>query len=219
MTGGPWLPLGAIGVAALVSILALPGARKKRPSWRAGHWIALRVGMDAASAYVVFRLGAEWVPGADPLPLMLVAGLSGPAILRTQVSFLTNSHQLKHYGPATMYGWMQRNLDNRIDEISSAEQSRWVSRALPVIERLGIDTIRTQVESYLRGLDKLSREQLNRELLYLRQVAEDPTDHSTKCRSIVQRLLDRGDHTMLRSLEKEGGRLAAVPASKPVQAP
>ncbi|GIG88107.1 hypothetical protein [Plantactinospora endophytica] len=218
MTAELWAPAGASGIAAVISVINLTTARKKMPSWHALHWVVLRIAVDALASLAVYHLLATQLPDVDWLPLMLVAGLSGPALLRTQISFMANDQRLTHYGPASVYGRLQKALDAAIDDVSSTQQSQWLSNsALPLIERLELDRIRTRVEHYLKGLDRLTEAQQSRELRYLHDVVNDNTDHRSKCRTIVQRLLDTGGRRLVRSLMREGAR--ASEGSEVVPAP
>src|SRR6266545_6493323 len=162
--GGGWIAPVAAGVlATLLGLVELASARKKGLSYRALHWILLRLLIDGATGALAYAVlvtafeGLKWFKGAWPV---VVDGLAGPALLRSQLALLGSGESSPAYGPANVYRRVQKEVDRNIDEFGSIAQSRWVnSKVLPTTRALSLDEIMNRTDSYLSSLDRLTTEQ------------------------------------------------------------
>ena len=206
---GSWISPVAAGVlATLLGLVELASARKKALSHRALHWILLRLLIDGATAALAYAVlitafeGLKWFKGAWPV---VVAGLAGPALLRSQLALLGSGEESRTYGPANVYRRVQKVVDEAIDEIGSVAQSEWVNRkVLPSIRILSLTDMMHRADSYLNSLDRLTTEKYKEEITFIKvTIAEQATSEDAKRRAIVQRLLDGGSRRFVRSLMKD----------------
>src|SRR2546430_12524957 len=90
-------PALAGGTAACIALVEMCAARRKAPTWRAAHWILIRLGLDAGAAALAYPIvllvvrTPPWFRGPWPIA---VAGAAGYAILRGQ--FAVQTGQQKH---------------------------------------------------------------------------------------------------------------------------
>jgi hypothetical protein len=207
--GRGWIaPVAAAVLAAVLGLIELASARKKPLSFRALHWLVLRLLIDGATAALAYAVlvsafeGLKWFRGAWPV---VVAGLAGPALLRSQLSLIGSGEESRAYGPANVHRRVQRLVDHAIDDIGSVAQSRWIHRkVLPAISGTSLNEIRNRTEVYLKSLDRLTTAQYTKHMDFIdATVAEAGTSEDAKRRAVVQRLLDSGSQRFVRSLMKE----------------
>jgi len=197
-------------LSALISYLELHIAHKKSPAWQARWWIALRLAVDGSTgafAYTVLTevlSGLKWFSGPWPI---LVSGLAGPALLRSQLALLGSGLEDVSLGPANVYCRIRAAIDFEIDNIGSAAQEEWLSSALTYINLVPVPDICRRTESYLRGLDSLNGEQVQAEIKYLREVISDRSISTyDRIGYVMQHLLDIGGRRFVENLIDEGQR-------------
>jgi hypothetical protein len=198
-------PLLACLFAALVSLVELTARQKKSIPLRATHWVILRLAIEggtAAFAYAVLLAvfaGLPWIAGAWGV---LVAGLAGPALLRSQLALLGSGQESSYYGPATSYQRLQKWINEAIDDISSVNQSAQVLAGMDRIGQIPFDTVANCFELYVRALERLSVEQRENELLFLESVRKDTVTDQQKIAVLIFHLIDLGGRRQVRQLAK-----------------
>ncbi|WP_157250827.1 hypothetical protein [Nonomuraea typhae] len=220
--GWTWIPhVSAAGLAIILSGVELFAARRKPPSIKAAHWICYRFACDGSTAVLAFVLlgaaleGLKWFTGPWPV---LLAGLVGPALLRSQLAILGSGSENSYYGPAKVYARLQGYINQQIDDIGSVEQSRWVRRcAVPQLCKVPLSEVRECVVTYLNGLDRMSAAERKKTIAALDGTVDDPNfSHQEKVGAIVALLIDVGGRRQVKMLMKaEFGEAAENPAPAP----
>lgn len=191
-------------LAGALCLCELFNASRKPPALRACGWILVLVGFDVAAGLLVYAVlvetlkGLTWFVGAWPV---LLAGLCGPALLRSQLALLGSGQETSYHGPAVRYRRVQKQIELKIDRLGAAAQSDWVAKAVPQIERIGIDELDLRISNYvkaLEGIDDVKRKEM---LDYFDQTLTDVTlSESLRYRYVVQKLVDNECRQCVRSL-------------------
>ena len=154
----PLLLAGFLGGG--LSLLEIFNSTRKPPAWRAAPWILALFSFDGFSSCLVYGLlgealkGLTWFTGAWP---MLLAGLCGPALLRSQLALLGSGQEENYVGPAQRYRKLRQRLEVAIDEEGAAAQGNWVAtKALPAIVHISILELRQQIVNSVKALDKIT---------------------------------------------------------------
>lgn len=209
---GSWL---SGGLAALLSLIELQNARRKPPCLRACHWVIVRLAFDAGTAMLAYSAltaalsGLSWFTGPWPI---VVAGLAGPALLRSQLALLGSGQESNTYGPANVYKRIQRSIDRTIDDIGSVTQSEWVTRkAVPAMRVLDLSEIRAQVTVYVKSVEDLAPRKRDERIAWIEAtVLDSSTDHDQKIEAIVQYLIDNGGRRLVRTMVRRGRRISGI---------
>ncbi len=109
-----WIgPILAGLLAAALSFIELVAGRRRTPTWKAAHWIAIGLLFDVAAgslAYSILLLAfgdVKWFTGFWPI---LIAGLAGPALLRSQLALFGSGQEASYLGPAVVFGSLQKAI-------------------------------------------------------------------------------------------------------------
>lgn len=197
----PWL---AALLSAGVAFLELHVQKRKPLSWRATHWILLRLAADGVAGYLAYTLlefafgDLDWFGN---IWSALVAGLIGPALLRSQLSLIGSGDETSA-GPAVVFRRLQRYADEAVDDIGANAQSKWIhSKVLPVLDRPGsLDYLVGRADDYLAQLDRFDQVVRAAKREQIQQVAVDDSTDGEKSRVIVQILLDLKCQRAVRSI-------------------
>jgi hypothetical protein len=216
---------GAIYAAILAGCLALFelfNAERKPPAIRAVGWIAVLFGFDAGSALLIYAIlkeifsGLSWFTGFWPI---FISGLSGPALLRSQLALLGSGQEETYYGPAVRYRRIQQGIERRIDQLGADAQSDWVAKRMSFVLNVPIDEFSLRVTTFVKslgnsfGADK--REQL---LIYVEETLIDSRlDELWKRRAIVQKLIDCDCRQCVKGLVRRGRKLHKHPGQPPLR--
>jgi hypothetical protein len=224
------MPSGAICAGILAGCLAiceLLNATRKPPAIRATGWILVLFCFDGGSSLLIFALlkelfqGLSWFTGFWPI---LISGLSGPALLRSQLALLGSGQESSYYGPATRYRRIQQGIERRIDQLGADAQSDWVASRLSFVLDIAIDDFSLRVTTFVKSLgNSFGADERENLLRYVEETLTDShLDDSTKRRAIVQKLIDTGCRQCVKGLVRRGKRLRKHPgqpsgplASKP----
>lgn len=197
-------------LAGVLAYLELQACKRRPLAWRASHWIAMRLGADAAAgflAYGLVRLAFGQLAWMTPSWSALLAGLVGPAILRSQLSLLGAGDETV-VGPATAFRRLQGQADRNIDDIGAAAQAKWMfTEAVPVCSPP--DGFRVLVDrsiTYVNGLERLNDTERTQACVYIAQVRDDTAAQGEKAVAIAQHLIDLGGQRFVRSFVKERRR-------------
>lgn len=204
--------LGAVLAGLLAGTLALCevfNMSRKRPALRACGWIFVLFGFDASSGMLAHALlvellkGLTWFTGPWPI---LVAGLCGPALLRSQLALLGSGQELAHYGPAVRYRRVQKQIERKIDDLSAASQSNWLAcKAIPLVSHVSMGEVQLQVTNYVKALARLTEDEQQAMLDYLNETFVDTSLTSEqKYRQVVQYLMDKDCRVAVQSLVRRG---------------
>ncbi|MBF9134773.1 hypothetical protein I0C86_38485 [Plantactinospora sp. S1510] len=199
-------------MAAAIALVEILTWRRKPATLRALHWIAFKLAMDGATAatahaaLVAALSGLSWFHGVWP---PLVAGLAGSALLRSQLALLGSGQEAAYYGPANAYVRLQKRINQAIDDICAVTQTEWVTdKIMPKLRQIPLSRVEEQATTYLRALDRITEEQCEEQLSYIRSVVNDlDTKDDDKYRAVIQRLLDTGGRRFVKSLGKERPRI------------
>jgi hypothetical protein len=200
-----WVGLGgASALGCLISAAELGAVQRKAIPVRALPWVLLRLGIESGSSAIAYGTfitvfdGLRWFTGAWPT---LLAGLVGPAILRSQLSVLGSGEEVSGFGPATAYRKFQMNVDQAIDEASAVSQAHWiVTGVLPRLNQMPLGTFTDSVRFYIKGLDRLTEQEKTQQLAFVEQVLTDTVSDEEKCKTICERLLDFGGRRLVQRL-------------------
>ncbi len=196
-------------LAGGLALLELFNASRKPPAIRAVGWILVLFGFDGGSALAIYALlkvlfdGLSWFTGLWPI---ILAGFSGPALLRSQLSLLGSGQESTYYGPANRYRRVQRGIEKKIDQLGAAAQSNWVSKKLSFIQEIDMDDFELRVTTFLNSLGESFGDQEREQLLkYVNDTlsAEDIEDKD-KRRAIMQKLLNGGCRECVKGLVRAG---------------
>jgi hypothetical protein len=197
----------ASAIAVFLSGIELTASLRRPLSWRAAHYVILRLLLDASTAALALIIlsgalsGLKWFSGAWP---SLVAGLAGPAILRSQLAIIGSGQESSYYGPATVFVRVQKNLDSAIDDIGAATQATWLTmKAMPAIRRMSLLQLKGAVDTYLAGTARISPRRLTLSRAYISSVMADSTNDEEKVRAILQHLLDNGGRRLIYRLVRD----------------
>lgn len=214
---------GAIWAGILAGCLALCelfNAARKPPAIRAIGWILVLFGFDGGSALLIFALlkdafhGLSWFTGFWPI---LISGLSGPALLRSQLALLGSGQESSYYGPATRYRRIQQGIERRIDQLGADAQSDWVANRMSCVLDVTIDEFSLRVTTFIKSLgNSFGQEEREQLLLYVEETLTDAhIDELAKRRAIVQKLMDSGCRQCVKGLVRRGKNLRKHPARPP----
>jgi hypothetical protein len=197
-------------LAALLSFLELELSWRKRPAPNAILWLLVLFGFDGASGLFGYWLLGLAFPGLDWLTepwRVLVAGLVGPALLRSQLALLGSGQEDSYFGPANRVGRLRKGLIDKADDLSAASQSRWASKRAARVMAIGLTEFRFQVETYVDGRDGLSSPVKDDIKDYIETVCADgQASDQQKCRSIIVKLLNSGCRAVVSSASRGGRR-------------
>ena len=149
---------GAIYAGILAGFLALCelfNASRKPPAIRAIGWILVLFLFDGGSALIIFALlkdafkNLSWFTGPWPV---IIAGLSGPALLRSQLALLGSGQESTYYGPANRYRRIQQGIERRIDQLGADAQSDWITRCMSYILEVSMDDFSLKVNLFIKSL-------------------------------------------------------------------
>lgn len=197
-------PTIAAALACLFSLIELAAGQKSGIPLQSWHWVGLRLaieGSTAAVAYAAFIAalsGLTWFVGPWPV---LLAGLVGPAILRSQLALLGSGEEDAFYGPAQSYRRLQKRIDTEIDDVCNVTQAHWVTtKALPGMMKMPFDAAIETARTYYNGLDRLTDAQKADECTYLDDLLKDASPDEDRYRSLIYRLLKTGGRRLVKKL-------------------
>lgn len=209
MTDANLVVAGTFILAALLSALELAATLTKNPPWRASFFIFFRVGLDGAGGILILYLlrsvygSAVWF---TDVVQVLMSGILGPALLRSQIALPGPGKTVKELG-LRPYRRLRDMLDIKIDTISAVSESRWIQcTVLPVLNELDLDYLVERIEYYIRNLDRLEQEQRDASITLIKELAAEGCDETVARRALLQNLLDNGGRSVVKSLCKETRR-------------
>jgi hypothetical protein len=199
-------------LAGSLALCELFNAARKPPAIRATGWILVLFGFDGGSALLIYALlgvifnGLSWFTGPWPI---LISGLSGPALLRSQLALIGSGQESTYYGPAVRYRRVQQGIERRIDQLGADAQSDWVARKMALIYEIGIDEFHLRVTTFVKSLgSSYSLEEREQLLVYVEETLMDTgIDDLTKRRAIVQKLIHNGCRQCVKGLVRRGRKL------------
>ncbi|MFC5828748.1 hypothetical protein [Nonomuraea insulae] len=201
------MSVSALLAGALSGVLCLCeifNASRKPPAVRACGWLLVLFGFDFAAGLLSYAIlvetlkGLTWFVGLWPI---FLAGLCGSALLRSQLALLGSGQEASYHGPAVRYRRLQKQIELKIDRLGAAAQSDWVAKAVPQVERIGVNELDLRVSNYVKALEGIEEKQRQDMLDYFQQTLTDATiTDSQKCRYVVQKLVDNECRPCVRSL-------------------
>jgi hypothetical protein len=208
------IPAGAIEsglLAGCLAVIELLIATKKPPAFRALPWILVLFALDGSAGMLVFGLlsqilqGLTWFVGAWPV---LLSGVSGPALLRSQLALLGSGEETSYYGPAVRYRRIQKGVERRIDQLGAVAQSDWIAKALPEVLKIDISEFQLRVTNYVKLDDTIDEVKKHELLEYIEETLTDNTlDPDSKFRAVVQKLTDNGSRQCVKGLVRRAKEL------------
>lgn len=216
MTLSAWL---SGGLASLLSLVELANARRKSICLRATPLVAIRLAFEFGTGILAYSLlvlafeGLKWFTGPWPV---VIAGLAGPALLRSQLALIGSGQESAAYGPANIYRKFQGILDRWIDDVSSVVQSDWiVSKATPAIKSIPLASVQDRAVTYIKGLDSLPERDRIKRIKWIKDTTADRlVSEDDKYTTIIQYLLDNGGRRLVRSMARRGRIEAAASGSR-----
>ena len=213
-------PILAGLLAAALSFIELVAGRHRTPTWKAAHWIAIGLLFDVAAGSLAWELlilafgDVKWFTGPWPI---LIAGLAGPALLRSQLALFGSGQESAKLGPAVVFGALQKTIDRRIASIGGSEESYWVSVVVvPKLKLLPLADIETMVIDYLGYPGHLEGDPSIHIEYVKRVMADEASSPDVRCHSVVERLLQIGGRRLVKKMIK---RAKVVSNSNPQLAP
>lgn len=208
------------GLAALLSLMELVNARRRPPCLRATHWILGRLAFDAGTAMLAYPIlasalaGLTWFTGALPI---VVAGLAGPAFLRSQLALLGSGQESNTYGPANVYKRIQKQIDDNISEIGLIAQSDWVLDKVPLILLLDLEETCKRMKGHIETTNKIKQSERKTRLQMIDDAFGDASLSSAKkVQTATQCLVDAGGIRLARSLVRRARKMkGSQPESEP----
>lgn len=210
-------------VAAAFGFLELSAGRNWRFSWRGLHLVILRLGIDSLAAVVAFRVIAVAVRNSEtlnnPIFVVLAAGLSGPAILRSQFLVVGKGANKTPVGLMWAHQYVTSYVERKLNRINATAQEDWLSnRVLPALSVMSIVEIRKRTLLYVSRLD-LPPKDISSEAKLIRETLDrNGSSDEDKCEELVKHLLDSGGEAFLRSLVRAAKKARAKGAADGVQA-
>jgi len=197
--GAALAALGAALGAASLGLVELTTSLDKPLSWRATHWVLLRVGVDALLGLIAYPFLLAATNGSI-VAAILLGSLAGPAVLRAQV--ITVNRTL-HMGPAAIEPLLKK-IDDTIDDIGAVAQSAWVNgQVLTAIQAMPVDEVRNRAIAYVRGVRRFKQADLTRIENCINNTANDAnSDDDTKRRFLVEKLLDLKGRRLVASIAR-----------------
>jgi len=197
--GAALAALGAALGAASLGLVELTTSLDKPLSWRATHWVLLRVGVDALLGLIAYPFLLAATNGSI-VAAILLGSLAGPAVLRAQV--ITVNRTL-HMGPAAIEPLLKK-IDDTIDDIGAVAQSAWVNgQVLTAIQAMPVDEVRNRAIAYVRGVRRFKQADLTRIENFINNTANDAnSDDDTKRRFLVEKLLDLKGRRLVASIAR-----------------
>lgn len=204
--GQGWL--GASGLAAVVSAIELFALRRGRVVRQATGWIILRLLLNAATGSLAYWLlslafdGLSWFTG--PVP-WIVAGISGPAFVRSQFALLGSGQEDLRYGPANVFVRIQNALDDKIDMLCSAAETTWLHEdALPSLKKhITLTELAKRASTFVWGLDNVPLGERIARIDHIKAVAADAaTPEDERYWTIIAYLVDQGGRDFLATTVK-----------------
>jgi hypothetical protein len=187
---------------------ALP--RTTALTFRATHWVLLRIGVDFILGVLAYPLilaassgksghHAAWVT-------VLAAGAGGTAVLRTQLSVARREGRQVRLGVSGAYDQLRSYVDRQIVSISAAVQSDWIVDAVvPALKGLGLDEIRQRSMVYVEDGSRAPR-QVTASTAFFESTITGGLSEDEKRLRLAQHLLDLDGRPMVKSLMKAGRR-------------
>jgi hypothetical protein len=200
--------LGASGLAAAVSAIELFALRRGRVVRKAAQWIVLRFLLNAATGALAYWFvtlafaGLSWFTG--PVP-WIIAGISGPAFVRSQFALLGSGQETIRYGPANMFVRIQDALDNKTDMLCSAAETAWLHDvALPALKKhVSLTDLTSRTCTFIWGLDNVPPLERTARTDYVKAVAADAaTPEDDRYWTTLAYLLDQGGRGFLATTVK-----------------
>ncbi len=198
-------------LAAGLSFLELVVSLRRTPTWRATHWIAIRLLFDVAAgslAYGVLELAfgdVKWFTGLWPI---LIAGLSGPALLRSQLALFGSGLEAAHFGPAVVFASLQRAIDRRIADLEAVEESRWKSReVIPKLVRIPLVEVERMIVDYLEYPGHLEGDQSAHIQFIKVTLADEASPVDVRCSAVVSRVLQLGGRRLIKEMIRNEKRM------------
>jgi hypothetical protein len=145
--------------------------------------------------------GLSWFNGVWP---SLIAGLAGPALVRSQLAVLGSGQETAHYGPANVFVRLQKTLDRMIDECCSIDHAPWLTQvAIPKLATsCSVSEVAQIATTYIRGASRMSAARKRSSAVYIKAVVADATNDDEKMASIVQHVVDIGGLRLIKRLVK-----------------
>ncbi|MGW3992925.1 hypothetical protein ACWEF6_05495 [Amycolatopsis sp. NPDC004772] len=211
MSTGLALALAAV-LASLLSYAELAASHRKRLSLKAFHYIAGKISLDALMAILAFPLIAKAYPNfqltQEPIMQLLLAAVIGPGFIRAKLTLMASKVEPKNFGPAEVFKYYTKWLDDSIDQISSIEQTLWFSRQVtPVLSRYPIERLKEDATGYIEGLEKL---ETKTKIRILKVIEDDARAASVEGeekakKAILQHVLDNQGRRFIERLMRQAG--------------
>lgn len=195
----------AAGISALLSLIEIVNARGHWPCLGSLHLVALRMLVDGGAGLVAYPLvvlafgSLEWFNLAFRI---LLPGLCGPALLRSQLALLGSGQEETVFGPAVAYRRLQLFFEKQIDYVDAENQVRWTNqKALPKLQTLTPDELLSRAEEYLQSITFGDPKARTGALNYMKKtVKSSVTTDDEKRRTIVLKLMPFGGRRFIRRM-------------------
>ncbi|MGW4521130.1 hypothetical protein [Amycolatopsis sp. NPDC004378] len=199
-----FLSAGVLSVA--VTSIELNSSLTKPLAYRRPNilgWLAARVGLDLVAAVLVLVLVLPLLdrPGTWSAGFVggIVAGLSGPVLLRAQLATLKSGKEHTALGLGQRYRELRKIIDEALDDHGAVAQSSWLTTVvMPKIGELPLGEIERFTCNYIRGVDRFSERDKKNHLNAIEAACADTrTQESERKRVIVQNMLDIGGRRII----------------------
>lgn len=207
-----WISIAAGVLAAAISLLDLCMGRRKALCYRATVLVASRMAWDGGAGFVACQILVAtimWPTWMLVVPVLL-AGLAGTCILRTQLSLLARQRRLSTDSFHKQYDLLRKKLEDEIDDICTVAQSAWIAAEMCNIRRLAFTDVCERVLDYIRGLDRLDDAERERTCQYVSDVIGDNSTQEQKYRALVSSVVDLGGRRFVKDLVRVGRKAPAV---------
>lgn len=203
----PVLPFLVAGlIAAVLSFVELNSRLRFKPRLSAAHLWFLRIAVDgivggiaAVVAVSLAKDSADWKWASD-VGGWVLAGVGGPAILRSRVVTIGKGEAAKEIGPAMVYEPIRDYFEAELDDAGAIEQSQWLNQT--VFPRLVSKNVTSAIVSgwyadYLNTLSRMTDAQRAAELAFIDKVVSDTSPDEKKVRVLVSRVVSVGGRGLI----------------------
>jgi hypothetical protein len=181
---------------------------KAKPTRRDRAWLywTLRILLEMAIGVAAFRIAVLAKSSLEAQPLAWVAaGAAGPTLVRTRIIDLGEPDTAKPLGIAAAYEPIRDWIADRLDDISAAAQSRWLTEELlPLLNRCNTPPkeIAERLMRWVEGSRRFSKVEAHDQRTFVEQTLAGTQPEDIKRELLVRRGVELRAYRVLRDLKR-----------------
>jgi hypothetical protein len=203
------------GVVALGwGLLEFMNEPRSRFALRAAGWVALRLSADVLLGILAFPVVVAAVRNVawyNDLLVILTAGSSGSAVLRSKVVQIEKGDRRTSFGPVFFQERLRQMCDKHIIEIKADAHAVWMTdQVFPLVARMSKEDLEDWISSYFvaylenSGMDK---SRVAKELKPILDILRGPSVEE-RSRELVRHLLRDGHDRPVQNLMRRAKQVA-----------